>query len=432
MTVRQRGLPFRSDIYNINIDWPGGPVTSHSADSSTLQWADTFVGIQNPRWRAEIKNLISATTPASGRKYNVSNPYADATIEFEIGSLATSNYRSRYQSYLGPPQRWIPSSGSLIPFNVDTNSLNHVTAQVNSKFVDRVKSAISSFQSGQDIIELHQTIESIIHPMKSLRAHVSTYFRDLKKIKDRFQKMRISPAKRSVGLSKALADTYLEWTFGWNPLSADIAAGIVDLSRERLSSAAVHASGKILYKGSDGRYPVNGTTAYLTGHQVVTSEYSIRLKGSVDVYYSKQPRLLRELQLLPEDFVPTAWNVLPYSFVCDYFLNIGDIIDAASLPSAAVRWINRTTRDTTSYVVGFSQDQDRIKSDFINLGWTVKNQELHCANFEVEIVNFNRDSMTPADLVPPLVIEIPPLSSKPWRNIVALIAGSQRLVTPFR
>lgn len=431
MPSAPKGETFRSTVVNDNFDWPSPSGHSVVLDTKSLAWQDSFAGSPNPSWKYLVRKGLPATTPASGVKYSVSWPYVSAVFETHIGSAATSNLRKRYQSYIGPPCRWLPSTLSSFP-NVDTNSLNQVTARVNSLFLDRAKSAISSFQSGQDLVELHQTIESIIHPMKSLREHVTTYFTNLKKIRGKVLRQRGSSASKSASLHKALSDTYLEWTFGWNPLTSDIAAGITDLTHMRPEYTIVSAKANVRYSSSDGVYPVNGTTAYIAGHQVVTSDYTIKLKGMVSSWYNgTPPTLLQELQLLPEDFAPTAWNVLPYSFVIDYFLNIGDIINAYSFPTAALRWCNKTSRQVNRCVISYYQDSDRIKSDWTNLGWIIDQKEISSAHFDATVTAFQRQQVSASSLIPPLVFEIPPLSSKPWLNIAALIGGSKRLVTPF-
>jgi hypothetical protein len=421
------GIFLRSDQGGIS--HYAGPFVKGPTNVRNIPFVNSFSGVENPIHKWQIRHGDSATTPASGTEVTVSSvPILFGT--FNVAFKTDYNVNWQYFSWIGQPILWLP--GTLVNNTVDTTSLNQVTASVNSLFLDRCKAAISSFQSGQDIIEIKQTIESIIHPLASLRKHVETYFLNLKKIKGRYSKIR-DPKGRARSLQKALSDTYLEWTFGWNPLAADIAQGVVDLGRTRFTATPVRASRTIRYTGSQITTSSGSASAYIASRLNVTSDYSIRLKGMVNAYYNgTPPTLQQELQLLPEDFAPTAWNVLPYSFVIDYFLNIGDIVNAYSFPSAALKWCNRSRHDTTRMVQTYYYDAARAVSEWPPASFVILGHELSGANnFDVTSTSFIRDQVVAADLIPPLVIKIPGIVEKPWRNIAALIGGSKKLVCPF-
>jgi hypothetical protein len=435
--LTNEGFDFVGLQYQYVYNWPGGPSNEAEVttiDRASIHYANHVDGIPNPNWRWQVARGFPATTPCSGYEFSVDElPYISAAIEVTLGSFAQQNRLVRLCTYTGNPSPWIAYAG-IQTNNVDTNSLNQVTARVDSEFLEKAKSAISSFQSGQDIVELHQTLEAIIRPMSSLRKHISTYFQDLKKIKGRFQKIR-NPRKRGLALSKALSDSYLEWTFGWKPLSLDVFAGIETLEKttSNFSPIKVQSFAKIRYAGSLVEIPGNFIQSYLLGKMSVTSDYSIRLQGAVNAAYrGTQPTMQQELQLLPEDFAPTLWNVLPYSFVIDYFLNVGDIVDAYSFPFAALDWCNRSTRDITKCVIQFTCDFERARKEWTpTLGYTINRHECSGSNYATSSKLFTRSSLTASDLVPPLVIHLPPLSSKPWQNIAALVLGQKKLVTPF-
>jgi hypothetical protein len=46
----------------------------------------------------------------------------------------------------------------------------------------------------------------------------------------------------------------------------------------------------------------------------------------------------------PAQFLPTAWELLPWSFLVDYFATIGDYLDASFTNTATLKWTCRTTR----------------------------------------------------------------------------------------
>lgn len=54
------------------------------------------------------------------------------------------------------------------------------------------------------------------------------------------------------------------------------------------------------------------------------------------------------LGLHPKDWLPTIYELLPWSFVIDYFVNLNAIIAALSNAFISVDWVSKTTRK--SYV----------------------------------------------------------------------------------
>ena len=71
-----------------------------------------------------------------------------------------------------------------------------------------------------------------------------------------------------------------------------------------------------------------------------------------------------------EDFVPTMWNLLPYSFLVDYFVDVGGILNAITTDISAVRWVsetqlrtNRTSYKSKAHVVFGNPLTDSIGGD---------------------------------------------------------------------
>jgi len=416
-----RGFSGLCKSHSISYNDPDPPFSNSGVTYGHIGWQDTFSGVQNPNWKAQIKTHSSATTPASGIRYLVrSLPFMSASVEAYAGSHATRDYIYRYFAVDGTPFEPLPVA--IFRDLPDTLTVNRVTARAYSLYLEKAKSAISSFESGQDLAEIRQTIESVIHPFSSLRNHVLSYFPKVKKLKDRYKKVH--------DLKKALADSYLEWTFGWKPLTFDIADGIVGLSNSRLPLTPIESHATEYFSFLEGVYNSDLTNALYHAYGKVISKYSIRLKGMVNAYYrdGKPPGIAQELQLLPEDFAPTAWDILPYSFVIDYFLNIGNIVRAYSFPSAALVWTNESTLISSQSIVSFDRYTAGLDAQFpISLGYT-RNHQVSCANFDVEARTFTREAIQ--SLVPPLVFSLP-LSAKPWENIAALLAGGTRGLLPF-
>jgi hypothetical protein len=395
-------------------DYPNPP-TQTGQNIRTDNWSNVLLGSLNPYHKDQIRRVVGATTPCDGSYVKIlQHPFVDHFQQLDWPFVYQHNF-----AFTGSPTSIIPSPVDQIP---PLDTMSKVDNRATTQFLQKAKSELSSFESGQDIGELHQTIESIIHPMKSLREHVLSYFASVKKLKHKYKKV--------VSLKKAVADTYLEWTFGWNPLVMDISDGIVGLTRTRLPYATVEAHAK------DYHSPFERTDQEVTsptrfyGTTYVKCSYQSRLKGVVRVYHEKQPpSVQQELQLLPRDFLPTAWDLLPYSFVADYFANIGDIISAWSFPSSQLAWVNKTSRRVTSFTQVYFSD----KGAWLTLPpdpAASRKDDFSSSNFSMEVVSFQRRSVDPSDLIPSFQISLP-VSSKPWVNMAALLAGRSKPLTPL-
>jgi hypothetical protein len=50
-------------------------------------------------------------------------------------------------------------------------------------------------------------------------------------------------------------------------------------------------------------------------------------------------------------FVPTVWELIPYTFVLDYFANIGNILQSYSYPRSFVTWVTKWQIENKSFTV---------------------------------------------------------------------------------
>jgi hypothetical protein len=131
---------------------------------------------------------------------------------------------------------------------------------------------------------------------------------------------RLANGLLSVKKAKTWEDAWLEWRYGWRPLLSDMRA-IQSAMSEKKSFAVYKArSGFSSSKSISSTYSVDSGSALHT--------YSRLLK--LDFSYRGNAYSLTRPDTIHTDVLPTAWELLRFSFVIDWFINIGSTLSALS------------------------------------------------------------------------------------------------------
>lgn len=145
--------------------------------------------------------------------------------------------------------------------------------------------------------------------------------------------------KTAQSFAKATANTWLEYRYGWRPLIGD-ARTVIKLANRNRTEAFVK-----------GRRVVHGTDEVVTTNSPRTCQswlydgwLTVNLNGfaydthtcraSSGIYFvlsepsSEAERWSRSLGMTSKDIVPTIWECIPYSFVVDWFVDVGGWLQA--------------------------------------------------------------------------------------------------------
>jgi len=413
-----------SKINPFGYDWslhsfgegPGSPY--NNSVSGSFSQANSLVGSYLPNYRDIIRNGGDATTSLSGIKYTVDGSSYFSWTKTGIYAPGTPFAKGVHYAYDGrSPDAWQNPSN-----DVSSSLKTEIRNRAIRKFLDSAKSARSAFEAGQDLGEIKQTIESLLHPMNSLKQLTLKYFSQLTKAKGRYKK---APA-----LHKALSDSYLEYRFGWRPLALDIADAYAGLTNSvRMTNTAPcsgSATGQERFDSFYGRPSWADPSEFLLDSNSYAT-YTYRIKGAIrlNLVDGRIPPL-QNLQLSTlNDFAVTAWDLLPYSFVVDYFTNIGDVINAVTFPTSDLTYCVGTERTTLTNRYTFSTRQPFADPDYL---WTGISIQADSPSYN--IVKFSRFRLQSIDLLPSVRFSIP-VRSRPWENIGALISSNIKSLVPF-
>lgn len=193
----------------------------------------------------------------------------------------------------------------------------HSPEAYNKAHADFVKKlTLSKAQLGAALGERKKSLDMITHRSSQL-------FRAFRAIK----RLRFGELQKILGLKEARkrplrssADALLEYRFGWAPLVEDVSNSMKIMTQGLPSILVVGRaySEGIIKNVADSN---NGNTV-VTGYDSIESyRASWKLRARVR---GIDPNLMRANQLGLVNPAAVAWELVPFSFVVDYFVNVGD------------------------------------------------------------------------------------------------------------
>jgi len=410
-------------VFNINSSTSGNVTAPNIRQTMT----PSASGFRNPLWRTQISQGLNATTGFTGIDFS-DDPDCFISVTEDIRDLRNAD--SAYRQTHDENDIRNPSSISCpLSVSIPGSAVTDVTNRCLRQFLSSYHSIQSSFEAGQDFGEWKETLASVRHPLNSLRTSLLSYLSKLTKARKKVRGVK--------ALRKVLADTYLEFHFGWQPLAADAASLITDFARKRYAKYPISAKASTHSTGSTRTLTISGCVSAfsnrLTHTYVETSTYKVRYKGGVRVRNlgaNGQISLAQSLQLTPDRWLPTAWDLLPYSWMADYFINIGDVIDSLSSSLFAdLTWSCKTTRAEIHRQYG---DVSFAPPSPPATGWHRESSERSCTGGTCEVWyrEVGRSALVGSDLVASLQLKLP-RSPWPFANIGAILLQKSKPLIPF-
>jgi len=304
------------------------------------------------------------------------------------------------------------------PSNISETKAN---AEAMGRFLRRAREIETAFQGGVFLGGRGQTLSMIRNPAKGLRELVDDGLNTLRRVRKLGHSNRLSLTR----VTKQLADSWLEVQFGWNPTLRDLKEALSAFEDRHKTSVVglKRITATYKQKTDDTRTTTSHADANVGKWQVTTiteGDCMVIYRGAMRVEAKDPVRAQREhWGFSLSNFAPTVWELIPYSFLIDYFTNIGDIIEGWSQLGTRLAWCNRTVRKTRVYTA-----ESRSSSSYWN-SVPLDSRQLVSMSFApaksvITTTRVSRAAFTQA-MVPELVYRVPSFGSKKWLNIAALI-----------
>lgn len=425
--------------------WPyGDPTGSLSGQSSlyrTLNTSSTKTGTKVQGWRDKISKGLDASSPYSrtgvfvvsaipgdvvftgSHKVPINHPPPPALIDYAYWPV-----RETMKGYAYPIVA--PSHLAVSEANADAAALTET--------YKKVLAAQRQLNASATVAELSETIRQFGRPFRSV---VDLSHRHLNRLNKERRRLHGPIKRQKEDWADIVSSTYLEYAFGLAPLIDDTKGIAEALARWNLegqdeilapkkkavgrgfdrasSSATLHFGGPVPY-----RY-----LSFTKNSKKVTEsrvQYVVGLSATLQADFQSNERLIQLLGFSPQDWIPGIYEGIPWSWLVDYFSNVGNILEAACTSTADVKWISKTvvkrTQEQTFMVPNFESLKAYRTNGIVNPSYTG-----HAGRATVVSQTLKRT--VPASLgIPPLVLSLPSTASK-FLNMAAVLLQRQKKLT---
>lgn len=326
----------------------------------------TRTGNALPNWFTIIARGGNATTGLTARYENGFDKFGSAVVHF-YGDVGNPNkYWGWEFAEFVRPRLWssINDIGPQAPTLATTRADNGASA----KFYKALRKTAVQWSAPTFLGELRESLHMIRHPANALYGQSRRYLDAVSR------EMRRNPRY----WPRALGGLWLEQSFGWAPLINDVKDAYE--AYQRLTNST--SNSKIVIGSYSDEADTSSTAPMSFGAVSATGlsgshiryrcTSAVRKESCVVRYRAKVTNSVKATQwdnmalfgFTPSEFVPTAWELLPWSFLIDYFANVGDILNAVVTDTKTVNFVNKTVRRLTEYKGTLAFDSDASKAAF--------------------------------------------------------------------
>jgi len=390
----------------------------------------SYVGSRSGSKVANHKMLI-------GKGGDATSPYSRDDVDYQLlkgGSCSGAIYGTE-PGYNGFTESWsgMENVHYSVPIHRTTDLSNDDTKAL-TRFYEKLRKERSQMNGLQFLGELRESLHMITHPAdaiwKGLEQYISLLGKRKKGVAPGLTKRQKASAWKGI-----IAGTWLEVSFGWKPLlmdTKDIAETVARLTIPAVKHDRVTSYNETVSSDStpDQTVPI-GNSTFLSGtrrSRITTTtsvKYTCGIKMDVAGPSTGLARIAEVSGFTLENFIPTVWELTPYSFLVDYFLNVGDVLNAATTSTVGVTWRCKTTRIETIREASF----DSITGSIANyITAPPQKYGFNCAaNGTLGKSRIRRVTLVrtnPSDFgIPPLTWSLPGTNTR-YANIGALLAGA--------
>lgn len=256
-----------------------------------------------------------------------------------------------YTAFSGVPEVGFGLQGIIAVPTIPLLSGNEAKTKALLKLAD------STANMGENLATLGQTLRMLHNPVHALTSGIRKVWKD-RSLRPYIRECRASLERK--GLLNPAAERYLEYVYGWKPLMQDI-YGLMEMAKQT-GQRPLFVSGSHTAKRSFALKPKtwnnsseSRTIAVSSG--TATSKVRCKLYARIDPEWSGT-RALNQLGLVNP--LALAWELTSLSFVVDWILPIGQVLNALTA-SAGLTFVNGSISNRLSCDASYTDASTLIK-----------------------------------------------------------------------
>lgn len=354
--------------------------------SGTWQWTNN--GVPGALYSAPgsvtmtRKQTIDIVTPGYkqlvAKGYLINNPYSSVSRTLEGGDSGNITVRwvsgstSAELAVLGFAFR----DGCGVSSDSTTPSLpsySNITGYVQTKALAGVEAA--SLQTGVAIAEFRETMRMLVSPIRGLTRQVQLahkrYKAELARGRKAVEKMNATRSKkyraainsayakgnidkrtkswldRYISSGETLTDVVLGYNLGWKPFLSDIDA----LLNKIPSLECVERRWSRATRSQEDSFDSTSTKSTAYGTNRIKSATKAKATVRAGVLYRDRFEVSHHFGTRLADIPETVWEAIPFSFLVDYAVNVGDYLGALRAQAYSQNLLFYTSTDVEATVV---------------------------------------------------------------------------------
>lgn len=330
--ISERRTNFVHSSYLLYWDPSWRVYTNTQLESSTGR-SEVKTIYRDPDWKKKIAKRLDASQPYILWKITERLPpyiYAEARLK-------SADYWTKSKGYSGgfPVGIKLPT---LEPFH---------DATIKDWALKRFKRGLRDHDKSTNIMVPLAEIREVVSLWESIVDGITTLAYLLLQLVRSFSVHGVSTVLKDYKLfMKAVSELWLSWSFGIKPMFDDVENALAAYERaieDTFSSTEFRVSGSASKEWKSTVRTAGTETFLYNAWRQDTIEWNYRLKykyvGGFHTSLLSQTRGFRErLGLLSEGLFSTAWELIPFSWLVDYFITVGDFLDDLTIEPS-----NRTT-----------------------------------------------------------------------------------------